>query len=62
MRKEIKVGDRVKIPANKKIHPEEGHFGVCVWISKDGKSVAIRCERSHEGKTTIFMVEINSEK
>ena len=62
MKKEIKVGDRIKIPAHKNLHPEDGHFGNCVWISKDGKLVAVQCERSHEGKTTIFMVEINSEK
>lgn len=62
MKKEIKVGDRIEIPAHKNLHPEGGHFGKCVWISSDGKSVAIQCERSHEGKTTTFMVEINSEK
>jgi len=59
---EIKIGDRVKIPADGEFHPEEGHFGKCVWISEDGKTVAIQCERSHEGKNTVFMVKINSKK
>ena len=60
---EVKVGDRMKIPADKKFHPEEGHFGKCVWISKDGKTVAIQCERSHHGKKNIvFLTKINSKK
>lgn len=59
---EINIGDRVKVPADKKFHPETGHFGICVWISEDGKTAAILCERSHEGKKTAFMVEISSEK
>ena len=58
----IKVGDRVKIPADKKIHPEASHYGKCVWISKDEKTVAIQCERSHEGRKTVFIVRINSKK
>ena len=62
MTKEIKVGDRIKIPADKNFHPEEGHFGICVWIGKDGKSVAIQCDRSHEGKSTVFIIEINYDK
>ncbi len=59
---EIKVGDRMKIPADKKIHPEAGHFGKCVWISKDRKTVAIQCERNHKGKNTVFTVKINPKK
>jgi len=59
---EIKIGDRVKIPADKKLHPEEGHFGKVVWISENGKTVAIECERSHNHKKAVFMVKINSKK
>ena len=57
---EIKIGDRVKIPADKKFHPEEGHFGKVVWISEDGKTVGIECERLHQHKHTVFIVKINS--
>jgi len=58
----IKIGDRMKIPADKGIHPEAGHFGKVVWISEDGKTVAIECERSHHGKKTVFTVKFNSKK
>jgi hypothetical protein len=59
---EIKVGDTVRIPADGRLHPERGHSGKCVFVSEDGKTVAIECERSHEGKRTVFIVQINSEK
>jgi hypothetical protein len=59
---EIKIGDRMKIPADQRIHPEAGHFGKVVWISEDGETVAIQCERSHHGKNTVFIVKINSKK
>jgi hypothetical protein len=59
---EIKIGDRMKIPADGKFHPEAGHFGKVVWISEDGETVAIQCERSHHGKNTVFIVKINSKK
>jgi len=59
---EIKIGDRMKIPADQRIHPERGHFGKVVWISEDGETVAIQCERSHHGKNTVFIVKINSKK
>lgn len=59
---EIKIGDRVKIPADGKLHPERGHSGKVVFVSKDGNTVAIECERSHEGKRTVFIVQINSTK
>jgi hypothetical protein len=58
----IKIGDRMRIPADKGIHPDRGHFGKVVWISEDGKTVAIQCERSHHGKKTVFTVKINSKK
>jgi len=59
---EIKVGDKMKIPADSKFHPEYGHFGKCVWISEDGKTVAIQCEKRHNGKKIALMVKINSKK
>jgi len=59
----IRIGDKVKIPAGGKAHPEAGHFGRCVWISKDQKTVAVQCDRSHHNKkNTVFMVKIDSEK
>ena len=58
----IKIGDRMKIPADTGIHPEAGHFGKVVWISEDGKTAAIVCERSHHGKKTVFIAKINSKK
>jgi len=59
---EIKIGDKVKIPADEKLHPESGHTGTVMFVSEDGKTVAIECERSHEGKQTVFIVQFNSKK
>ena len=59
---EIKIGERVKIPADEKLHPETGHSGKCVFVSEDGKTVAIECERRHEGKLTVFILQFNSKK
>jgi len=59
---EIKIRDRMKIPADNKFHPEAGHFDKVVWISKAGKTVAIQCEKSHNHKKVVFMVEIDSKK
>ena len=55
-----KIGDRMKIPADRSIHPEAGHAGKIVWISEDEKTVAITCEKKHDRKTTVIMVKINS--
>ena len=52
----------MEIPADNEFHPERGHFGKCVWISEDGKTVAIKCERLHDHKNTVFMIRINSKK
>jgi len=53
----------VKIPADAKSHPEGGHFGKYVWISENGKTVAVQCGKSHNSKkNTVFFVKINSEK
>ena len=52
----------MKIPADEKLHPESGHTGTVMFVSEDGKTVAIECERSHEGKQTVFIVQFNSKK
>ena len=56
---EIKIGDKMKNPADNKFHPEAGHSGKVVWISEDGKTVAIQCERRHNHKKAVFMVKTN---
>jgi len=58
----IKIGDKMKIPADNKFHPEAGHFGKVVWINEDGKTVAIQCEVRHKGKNTVFTVKICSKE
>ncbi|NIQ07029.1 MAG: hypothetical protein GWO20_15275 [Candidatus Korarchaeota archaeon] len=58
----IEIGDKMKIPADGKFHPEHGHLGKVVWISEDGKTVAIQCEKTHRGKNTVFLVKNNSKK
>jgi hypothetical protein len=59
---EIKIGDRMKIPAHKVLHPEEGHFGEIVYVSEDGKTVTVKCEKQHAGKTVSLKVGIDSQK
>jgi hypothetical protein len=59
---EIEIGDKMKIPADQKFHPEYGHSGKVVWISEDGKTVVIQCEKRHNGKKIALMVRINSKE
>ena len=59
---ELKVGDRMKIPAHTVFHPESGHFGKVVYISENGKTVTVQCEKRHSGKTVAFNMTINSTK
>jgi hypothetical protein len=59
---EIKIGDRMKIPAHTVFHPESGHSGKVVYISEDGKTVTVQCEKRHSGKTVAFNMAINSTK
>ena len=59
---EIKIGDKMGIPVDNKFHPEYGHSGIVVWMSEDGKTVAIQCEKRHNHKTVVLMVKINSKK
>jgi len=57
---EIKVGDKMKIPVHSVFHQEAGHFGKVVYISEDGKTVTVKCDRKHNGKTVAFNVAIDS--
>jgi hypothetical protein len=57
---EIKVGDKMKIPVHSVFHQEAGHFGKVVYISEDGKTVTVKCDRKHSGKTVAFNVAIDS--
>ena len=59
---EIKIGDRIKIPAHTVFHPESGHFGKVVYISDNGKTVTVQCEKRHSGKTVAFNMAMNSMK
>jgi hypothetical protein len=61
MKTRIKIGDKMKIPAHKVLHPETGHIGEIVYVSVDGKTVTIKCEKKHDGKTVSLKVGINSE-
>jgi len=56
----IKIGDRMKVPVHSVFHQEAGHFGKVVYISEDEKTVTVKCERKHNGKTVAFNVAIDS--
>jgi ribosomal protein L21E len=58
--KKLKVGDRVKIPVHSIFHQETGHVGKVVYISEDGKTVTVKCDRKHNGKTVAFNVALES--
>ena len=58
--KKIKVGDRVKIPVHSVFHQETGHVGKVVYISEDRKTVTVKCDRKHNGKTVAFNVTLES--
>jgi ribosomal protein L21E len=56
--KKLKVGDRVKIPVHSVFHQETGHTGKIVYISEDGKTVTVKCNRKHNGKTVAFNISL----
>lgn len=56
----LKIGDRVKIPVHKVFHQEAGHFGKVVYISEDGETVTVKCDRKHNGKTVAFNIAFSS--
>jgi hypothetical protein len=58
MNSEIKIGDRMKIPAHIVFHKETGHFGKVVYVSEDNETVTIQCDKKHEGKTVSLKVRI----
>ena len=55
---ELKIGDRMEIPVHSVFHQEVGHFGKVVYISDDGETVTVKCERKHGGKTVAFNVAL----
>ena len=56
----IKIGDKMKVPVHSVFHQEAGHSGKVVYISKDGRTVTVKCDRKHSGKTVAFNVAIDS--
>jgi hypothetical protein len=56
----LKIGERVKIPVHKVFHQEVGHFGKVVYISEDGETVTVKCDRKHNGKTVAFNIAFSS--
>ena len=57
---EIKLGDKMKIPVHSVFHQEAGHLGKVVYMSEDGKTVTVKCDRKHSGKTVAFNVALES--
>lgn len=54
----VKIGDRMKIPVHSIFHQEAGHVGKIVFISEDGNTVTVKCERKHGGKTVAFNIAL----
>jgi hypothetical protein len=52
----------MKIPAHMVFHKESGHSGKVVYVSEDGNTVTIQCDKKHEGKIVSLKVRINSQK
>ena len=59
---ETKIGEKMKITVDPRFHPESGHVGKVVWISEDEKTVALQCEKKHNGKVVALLVEIDLKK
>jgi hypothetical protein len=59
---EYKMGDRMPIPINAELHSDAKHFGKVVWMSENGQTMAVSCEKSHNHKKVVFIVDINSNK
>ncbi len=55
---EIQIGDKMKIPVHSIFHQESGHFGKVVYISEDGNTVTVKCDRKHGGKTVAFNIAL----
>lgn len=52
----------MEIPVHKVLHPESGHFGKIVYVSEDGNTVTIQCDKKHDSKIVSLNVRINSRK
>ena len=55
---DLKIGDKMKIPVHKVFHQEAGHLGKVVYISEDGETVTVKCDRKHNGKTVAFNIAL----
>ena len=55
---EVKIGDKIRIPIHSVFHQESGHFGKVVFISEDGETVTVKCDRKHGGKTVAFNIAL----
>ena len=60
--KKLKIGDKLKIPVHSVFHQETGHAGKVVYISEDEKTVTVKCDRKHNGKTVAFNVSLEDLK
>jgi hypothetical protein len=54
----LKVGDKMKIPVHSVFHQESEHIGKVVYISEDGETVTVKCDRKHGGKTVAFNIAL----
>jgi hypothetical protein len=54
----VELGDKIKIPVHSVFHQEAGHFGKVVYISEDGNTITVKCDRKHNGKTVAFNVSL----
>jgi hypothetical protein len=54
----VELGDKIKIPVHSVFHQETGHFGKVVYISEDGNTITVKCDRKHNGKTVAFNVSL----
>jgi hypothetical protein len=59
---EIQIGDKMQIPVHSVFHQEAGHFGKVVYISEDGNTVTVKCDRKHGGKTVAFNIALKPRK
>ncbi len=58
--KKVKVGEKIRIPAHSVFHQESGHIGKIVYVSDDGNTITVKCDRKHNGKTIAFNVKLEA--
>jgi hypothetical protein len=56
---DLKLGAKVSIPFHPQLHPETRHIGRIVWIRDDNRTIAVQCERKHEGKIIAILMTID---